>query len=522
MAFPLSDYEQSLLHEYALHPPPNCPLDSTSAIQDLVCLRLIQSGQYAAAVKLDRQFALAATKTTPKVKKATEDRRRMMDEIVTAMPSAERNLLHVELEQLALAKPSSSTFSTGVSIDSSANDLSVSWEHIPPRTPRPVPNGRVPVSEIRTQQHPLFGESPMPERSAFRRFGLAETLSGRPGADTGLPEAAKAPPYTAYVSPMRQSTSHFSPLLDSSRFQSSSGPSGLRFTGTPTRLGPGPLAAHSSTPTGMTTLDNATTSANFTRNAFYEPPVTNGVKRPFGQDEPRLVSTNPTPPSPPPQSSAYDDDVDMHSEEDSGLHSDNPINGTESTEPAATPDLPFSIFTQTGKNTAPRQLKRSETRTKMPPGAFSTDSDEEGVAERTRRRKDRTRVSPPAQKTQPSRSSKSRKSAKEATVSRTIPGALIAEEEEDEEVDDVGPLPGSTQSKKPTRKGRSSRTNSIASDLGESKAPRRSSRLMNAPSTASSSPEPPPRKAPAQGKKTSRASAAASATTSKSGSRKKR
>ena len=445
----------------------------------------------------------------------------MMDEIATAMPSVERNLLHIELEQLALGKPSSSTFTTGVSIDSSANDLGVSWEHIPPRTPRPVPNGRVPVSEIRTQQQSLFRESPIPERSTLRRFGLTETLSGRP--DTG-PEAAKAR-HTAFVSPMIQSTPHFSPLLDSSRFypSSSSGPSGFRFTGTPTRLGPGPLAAHSSTPTGMTTLDNPATSANFTRNAFYEPPVTNGVKRPFGQDEPRLASTIPIPPSPPPpQSPGYDDDVDMHFEEDSSLHADNPINGTENTEPAPTTELPFSIFTQTGKDTAPRQLRRTETRTKMPPGAFSLDSDEEGIAERTRRRKDRTRVSPPAQKTQPSRSSKSRKSAKEATVSRTIPGALIAEEEDDEEVDHIGPLPSSTQSKKPARKGKSSRTSSVASDLGESKAPRRSSRLMNAPSTASSSPEPPPRKAPAQGKRTSRTSAAASATTSKSGSRKKR
>ena len=209
----------------------------------------------------------------------------------------------------------------------------------------------------------------------------------------------------------------------------------------------------------------------------------------------------------------------MYSEGDSGLRDDiqNPINGTDA--PTAT-EHPFSIFAQTNKADATlRQHDRTEPQRKRPPGAFGLESDEEGIAEKTRKSRDRTtRISSPPSKTQPSRTTKSRKSTKSTNPSRTIPGALMAEEEEDEEEDQIGPLPSSTEGKKPARKGRISRTSSITGDEGESKAPRRSSRLMTAPSTASPSPEPPPRK---PGKRSSRGSAT-TATTSKSNSRKKR
>jgi hypothetical protein len=455
----------------------------------------------------------------------------MMEEITNALPSVERKLLHLELEQLSSGKSSATIFSSneGVAFDSGTNNL-MSWERL---TPRPATNGTVPAL---IQQRSPFGESPTPERSSLRRFDISDTFSGRPGSNPRLAQigqgiqASKIAPqsrHTTAAPPMLQSTPRFSPLHDPARFlaSSSSGPSGLRFT--PNRPSSGLFGTHHATQADGTPMDDSAPSANFARNAFYEPPVTNGVKRPFGHDEPRLAPTIPTQPSPPPPPSPpqpvhsrHDDDIDMYSEGDSGLHDvHNPINGTEA--PTAT-EHPFSIFTQTGKAAPPpRQHKRAEPQRKMPPGAFGPDSDEEGIAEKTRRSKDRTRASSPPSKTQPSRTTKSRKPTKEANLSRTIPGALMAEEEEDEEADRMGPLPSSTQSKRPARKGRISRTSSIASDQADSKAPRRSSRLMNAPSTASSSPEPPPKKAPVQGKRTSRGSATA-ATTSKSSSRKKR
>ena len=59
LAFPFTPYEPSLIHAYALqHPPisPSTPAHAILIIQDLACIRLIQSCGYAAAIKLDLQI----------------------------------------------------------------------------------------------------------------------------------------------------------------------------------------------------------------------------------------------------------------------------------------------------------------------------------------------------------------------------------------------------------------------------------------------------------------------------------
>ena len=61
------------MHAYALDPPSTLPASSIPVIQDLVCVRLVQSGQHAAAIKLDRQFASIA-RGGDKAQKAAHDR----------------------------------------------------------------------------------------------------------------------------------------------------------------------------------------------------------------------------------------------------------------------------------------------------------------------------------------------------------------------------------------------------------------------------------------------------------------
>ena len=102
MAFHLTLYEESQLHTYVLNPPPDIPLSSIPVIQEFACLRLIQAGQLAAAVKLDRQLAISNIrgKNTEVARKAIQERQHLMDDILASMPAAEREVLEEELEYL--------------------------------------------------------------------------------------------------------------------------------------------------------------------------------------------------------------------------------------------------------------------------------------------------------------------------------------------------------------------------------------------------------------------------------------
>ena len=168
LAFPFSAYEQSLVHDYALDPPSHLPSSSIPVIQDLVCLRLVQSGQHAAAIKLDRQFS-SITRGGEKGQKAAHERRQMMDELMAAMPSAERSLLELELEQFAQGRGLIITAGAsgdkdkaqGKSADLSASaNVSMSWEQI-----APSPS----ASAIKTTVVPPT--PPIPQRSNAPRFG---------------------------------------------------------------------------------------------------------------------------------------------------------------------------------------------------------------------------------------------------------------------------------------------------------------------------------------------------------------
>lgn len=144
VTYPFSVYEQSFIHDYALNPPLEIPEPSIPVIHDLVCTRLIHSGQFAAAVKLDRQFASPG----PHVDQRQKERRQMMDEMLAVMPAIEKHLLEAELSQSSQRRESASLSSSlsgsGLSHswttvgNTSINDLSMSWEQIPLPAPRPA------------------------------------------------------------------------------------------------------------------------------------------------------------------------------------------------------------------------------------------------------------------------------------------------------------------------------------------------------------------------------------------------
>ncbi|KAH0835931.1 nuclear pore complex assembly-domain-containing protein [Lanmaoa asiatica] len=177
LAFPLSSYEQSSLHALALpfqfsttsslssvntHATPSGPVLSSQAIsilQDLLCVRAIQSGDYVRAIKLDRQFSsvsppLAGGASSSSIAsqatssgRGTIDRKSIIQDLFATLPPAERTLLEDEMGKVATGvRPNASstlTLRQGTSVVrrslTAELSLSASWEEVGAGTGSPVP-----------------------------------------------------------------------------------------------------------------------------------------------------------------------------------------------------------------------------------------------------------------------------------------------------------------------------------------------------------------------------------------------
>jgi len=137
IVFPLSSFEQSLLHSFALEPPASLPVSSVPLLQDLVCVRLIQSGQYVEAIKLDQQFASTHLGRGTQASLAAERRRKMIEDVIAALPSIERQEIDEKLRAVVQRKPGS--LAKTAQNKTAAIDLDMSWEEIPPPPSRAPP-----------------------------------------------------------------------------------------------------------------------------------------------------------------------------------------------------------------------------------------------------------------------------------------------------------------------------------------------------------------------------------------------
>lgn len=133
--FPLSSFEQSLLHNFALEPPASLPASSIPVLQDLVCVRLVQLGQYVEAIKLDQQFASTRVGRGTQASQAAERRRKMIEDVIAALPSIERQEIEEKLRAVGQRKSGALIKSTQTK--ATPVDLNMSWEEIqpPPRVP---------------------------------------------------------------------------------------------------------------------------------------------------------------------------------------------------------------------------------------------------------------------------------------------------------------------------------------------------------------------------------------------------
>jgi len=100
-------------------------------------VRLVQSGQYVEAIKLDQQFASTRLESSAQAPQAADRRRKTIEDVVAALPSIERQEIEEQLRAFGQRKPGALATKPTQS-KAAAADLSMSWERISP-PPRALP-----------------------------------------------------------------------------------------------------------------------------------------------------------------------------------------------------------------------------------------------------------------------------------------------------------------------------------------------------------------------------------------------
>lgn len=530
LAFPFSPYEQRLLHDYALNPPTDLPVASIPVIQDLACVRLVQSGHFTAAVKLDRQISITPVKGTftsklsENARKVAADRKQLMEEIMAVMPPAERLLLEAELDQIG-----------------QDNDTSALLGSRTPDTRAAKTNGVESQKAKRNGRKSLATELPVlpiPQRSGAPRFGgpISTNASTSFAAVRSMFDSISAGKPTPESPQTKKLTPEDTDPIISSRDAPSTGivpgPSASFGESISAGLGPSrsaksPKPAFVSAPprSNHTSLFETRGSANRSANAFFRPPPSQGPS--VGSKRPR--PEEPSPKRPPlrhadtSNGSAMDvadmlqEAVDEEDEEVVQMEEEvtgPPRKSPRLEQPSASPprsrandSYRASVFSNEGDaEPLSSASRKAPSATPAPPGAFADTDDADEPSEREQ---------PPSAKTQPDDHVRttsasripvrkqparlSRAQSSQADLAHSVPGAFV-----DEEEDLLAPLPPSGTSTRLARKGRAK---SAAPDEPKAtpRATRRSTRLSvrSASERGSSSPEPVSPEAP----KTRRAAA---------------
>jgi hypothetical protein len=440
-------------------------------------VRLIQLGQYVEALKLDREYA--STQRSTQAPQVADRRRKMIEDVIAALPSIER----LEIEEKLRAVPQRKLDAPKPSQTKTPADLSMSWEEIP-LPPRITPTtsgapkfvlGRNTHGNIQQKAAPV----PVPAKEGLPVPAVLPLIpSVHPtGAGRYVPAGLNGAPYAPNSAP---------PTLAGARVDMfGSGPSASKPL--PKISGPG---SHKPSPLFPSSAPRNARPSTTDQTLLYSRKATHL--------EPRVDDSSPQSGSAGPQ---------FASETRSEDNADRRPNPTRRPELPSVAEFSESVFV------GPRATHSPHTRETVEPalpGAFRFEReaphlDSSGFAH-----------SPPTPPTR-LRPTKSRK-----TESASVPGGFddVASGEED----NVPPLPEVSPVKRSTRR-RASRAGSVDGEEDSAPVkPRRSSRL----SQASSSPEPSPQKisAPKATRKT-RASAGSSATTgvataTRSSTRKKR
>ncbi|KAK0454059.1 nuclear pore complex assembly-domain-containing protein [Desarmillaria tabescens] len=453
LGLPLSSFEQSILHTYALQPPPNLPPSSTAALQDLICVRLIESGNYAEAIKIDRQFSSISTLKGHHI---TQERRKMIQEIYASLPQVERTVLDLELE----AQDAASTSFMGHSSHNGGDvSMSNSWEDI--RLTHIMPtsiNGKAsPIQPPTLDRSTGFRAAPSGSTNNLSQsFSSIHSMTSVPNGASS--SKTRVLPPSIPLSSSTSSTLHQS-LNQSQQSMSST-------------------SAPSSTPIPFE-------SAAKRQNAFFQPQD----RRKSGEQLFSLPNGNGHHEH---TTGQKDIDMLMHEEYDESLSHDE-----DDVPPPPEQSFSESLFGLTPSVPEPisnGRLPTTNHTSKMPPGAFEDAHPDEEIHE------------VPAQ---PMRMATRHRTVKvpDTNLKRSIPGALMDDTDESEKEDEVAPLRSPSPPRRALRKGRVSATEArVTTDQSR----RRSSRLSSV-----SHPEPVPLKKMTKSRKSTATVAAATTTTAK-------
>nr|GAT57337.1 predicted protein [Mycena chlorophos] len=438
-----SPYEQDIVERHAT--PPSTTLSPTgiATLQNLLCVRLIQTGRFVEAIKLDKRFAGASSTNLP----LQADRTKMVQEIYAALPLAERTMLDVEMESPPARSALTTVPSTrDVNMDM---DTSMSWQDISvrdsmfqaaPATPHKQPllasmNAKV------TPAPPFFGFGTVHKPAALSAFpSLSSSASMQVAPSTSFNSAQNA--FSASTSsrpvvPQVSITTTNPPQnVFSSLTQSTKKP-----LGSPNQIRP------NSPPKGLFE------SANRRQNAFYRPPAA----------APVLASVFPVTASAP-----IPDHVDVEMTDESVTKAAAPeLQSAENDEEEADESLAYSVFSTTKPlarvakqpppttaNKRSRQSKAAKATKQRPPGAFGSDDELEAEDATV---PPPTAAPPPARTTRRSAAASRAASATAAPLpkatrskrtTKVLPGSLVASEDEDDDgseaEEEVAPLPPPT------------------------------------------------------------------------------
>lgn len=443
------------------------------------------------------------------------------------MPAIEKQLLDAELSQSSQRREStslSSSISGGLSHswtsvgNTSINDLSMSWEQIPLPAPRPASYNPLKTPAPKRAKAPLFGgvvpSRPVSEASA------STSRNPFPPVATNQP-----PPQPLAISVSTVDNSIPAPsLVDPTHLTSTNG---FRVSQKPA---PEPASFQ------------LKPSANQLPNAFYNP------QQPSDQDAPGFNGVETAgysrTPSPPIQHSLDDSARDiqmMLDDEGDRTVEEEPTQTTnlvQSEAEDASAPFSFSVFGTSSTNgfTNPSRSERPsmvqpQTTSRLPPGAFAPESDEEPEPEppsqngdvfsisTNRKRQPHKSASPPPRRKSTTHTQISAGKKTTPEPEKTIPGSLFYDETEGEDEDDVAPLPPTTPARRTQRKTRTPAKSQKQGLMQEEKVVRRSSRLSTASSRGSPSPEP---LSPQKAKTRRSVRASATSTGARTSTRKKR
>ena len=310
LAFPLSPYEQSSLHAFALPSQFSTPSSlsnvnmatpfgpalssqAISILQDLLCVRAIQSGDYVRAIKLDHQFSSASpslgsgASSSSIASQITSsgrdmiDRKSIIQDLFATLPPAERTLLEDEIGKVATgvrANASSPLMPRqGVSAAKrplmAEMSLSASWEDLGAGTGSPAPSTSVSVSSSAVGAG-FAGKAPPVPLSTTGKVNQSSVSPfashvPRPQPISGH-QAPPTPKFTAFGSPIPPTTGV------------STGRGVITERGKTlfsTSAAAGPSAAVK--PAAHVSLFDTAGSAKIAPNAFYKPPSAPAARMPL-------------------------------------------------------------------------------------------------------------------------------------------------------------------------------------------------------------------------------------------------